>query len=91
MIASAQGLFYVNTMPETFGIVLALAEALGTPAFMCGLNGLGGAEDTVAENVVTRDPDRFVKMVLDPREWGGPVHRDFRWSVVVEQWLRVLA
>lgn len=92
MIASAQGLFYVNTMPETFGIVLALAEALGTPAYMCGLNGLGGAEEVVASNTVTRDPDRFVRMVVD----GVPlVHVpqdrwDFRWSRVVEQWLRVL-
>lgn len=88
-IASAEGLFYVNTLPETFGIVLALAEALGTPAFMCGINGLGGAEETVFENTITRDPDRFVSMVTQ----GGQLGRfnDFRWSRVVAQWLRVLA
>lgn len=88
-IASAEGLFYVNTLPETFGIVLALAEALGTPAYMCGLNGLGGAEDTVAENTITRDPDRFVRMVVEGREMHDA--RDFRWSHVVDEWLEVLA
>ena len=90
-IASAQGLFYVNTLPETFGIVLALAEALGTPAYMAALNGLGGAEDTVASNTVTRDPDRFVKMVTDPFPARELAALDFRWSKVVEHWLRVIA
>ena len=88
-LASAQGLFYVNTLPETFGIVLALAEALGTPAFMCGLHGLGGAEETVAENTMTKDPDRFVAMLNGPPDEVVPYN--FRWSRVVEQWLRVLA
>ena len=47
LIASAQGLFFVNTMAETFGNVAALAERSGTRVHILLRDGWGGLQEAL--------------------------------------------
>ncbi len=88
VVAQAQGLFYVNQVPETFCIMGALAEALGTPAFIAATQGLCGLADSVASPTISRDVAGLLPLVQ--RGVGQVSAHDFRWSRVVDDWLRVV-
>jgi hypothetical protein len=57
-ICRAEGLFMVNSKPETFGATLAMADALGTPVLVYCKNGAGGAAEVLSACGVTEDAER---------------------------------
>jgi hypothetical protein len=60
LIASAEGLFFVNDMAETFCCVAAFAERSGTRAHILCKDGFGALMTTlVGPTLVTDDPVRF--------------------------------
>jgi tetratricopeptide (TPR) repeat protein len=94
-IASSAGMFYVNTFPETFCIVAALAEALGRRVHVLCVKGAGALHETVRSPLVTASRDEFVASFRaayalpdDPRWYAAA--RDYHETTVMAEWLRVL-
>lgn len=98
MMRRALCLFYPQDhFAETFGLVIAEANAVGCPALL--QRGLG-ANDEVAcdasQCIDTADPDAIAARIaalraacpLTPLAWGRP---EFRLSTVAERWLERLA
>ncbi len=61
-IAEAEGLFFVNTLMETYGCVAAFAEKYGTRTHILCLGEIAGFADSVTDQTyVTKDRDKFIK------------------------------
>ena len=96
LIASAEGLFFVSQMNETFGCVAAFAEHYGTrPHILCRANIAGFAESlskTVCETYVTQDEKKFEKVFVESIG-GAPIksaHRDLSPDTLAALWERAL-
>ena len=76
-IASAEGLFFVDRMPETFCCAAAFAESYGTRTHVLCLNGKSGIPEALANSIlVTEDPEKFEHQFLEC--WQSAEHRE-RW------------
>ena len=76
-IAKAEGLFFVNTMPETFCNAAALSERSGTRTHILCKAGFGGIpEALVNHTLLTEDEDQFIAQFMDA--WQSAENRD-RW------------
>jgi len=76
-IASAEALFFVDRMPETFCCAGAFAEAYGKRTHVLCLNGKGGIpEALVNSTLVTEDPAEFERQFLEC--WQSAERRE-RW------------
>lgn len=88
-IAEAKGLFYVNTFPETFGIVPVIAEIVGTPTHILCVNDVGALDE-----VLTRGPTSNAKMFQERVFGNMPTKieqaKDYRASVVINKWIELL-
>jgi hypothetical protein len=71
-IASAEALFYVNRMPETFCCAAALAEAYGTRMHILCLNGFAGIEEAVSD---------FGSLHPVPETFDAQVVREYRLNI----------
>ncbi len=84
--------FYPTEYQETFGLVAAEANALGTP--IC-TNPIAGLNETVSSSQQLVDtPQKVVDRVLDWSKCGRPKvlgNPEFRLSNVLEKWVRLLA
>jgi predicted O-methyltransferase YrrM len=80
LIASAEGLFFVNTMPETFGCCVAFAEKFQTRTHVLCVNGFGGIREAVENgSLITDDPAKFERDFMEawhskeaPGRWYVP-------------------
>lgn len=86
------GLFYVNRMPETFGLVAAFAEAVGcVPHALC-LNGFGGLKEVVNTPTVVDDVKLFSQNLIDYN--NGKLKclspKNFKPSIIIPQWVSLL-
>lgn len=92
ILARAGGLFQVNTMPETFGLIYAFAEAVGcTPHALC-LNSFGALKEVVNTPVVTNDLKVFQQNITD---YSGGKNKclnpkDFSVETIFKEWVAVL-
>lgn len=92
---SALAVFQVNhEVPETFGLVFAEANAVGTP---CLAHPFGAAKEVLTnpeQLVNTYDRDAVIEKILDWRENGRPsvdIPDSFRLSNVIKEWEKLIA
>lgn len=87
-------LFYPNPVfPETFGLVVAECNALGTPVMVHPFGAMPEVTDHPTEMVDCRNIEKVVKRVLIWRDGERPVvagKKIFTVSKVVKEWERVL-
>jgi hypothetical protein len=89
LMAKCRGMFYVNTMPETFGISVVLADILKTTPFVYGVNGLGSLPELVDNKNLTTDMQEYINMFKNYSiKDSSP--RNFRPKMVVKWWKKVL-
>ena len=89
LMAKCRGMFYVNTMPETFGISVVLADILKTTLFVHGVNGLGSLPELVDNKNLTTDMQEYINMFKNYSiKDSSP--RNFRPKMVVKWWKKVL-
>ena len=89
LMAKCRGMFYVNTMPETFGISVVLADILKTTPFVYGVNNLGGLPELVDNKNLTTDMQEYINMFKNYSiKDSSP--RNFRPKMVVKWWKKVL-
>jgi len=91
-LASSAGLFYANVFPETFCIVAALAEAVGTRVHVWQSHPAGGAVQETVSSPVASTFEEFKDGFLGA--YGTlrppPEPKDFRMSTVLKRWLEIL-
>jgi hypothetical protein len=91
-LARCTGLFSVNKMPETFGLVYAFAEAVGcAPHVMC-LNGPGAIPEVINTKTVTFDAKTFSQNIIDYGSGKYQIQKpkNFSPSEVLSDWVRLL-
>lgn len=94
-IAKAEGLFMVNTMPETFGCAAALAERAGTRTHILCVAGRGGLSESVKESYYINDnaaefEQRFLIGLGAPLSSQTRPLLDLRPSALLPKWTEVL-
>jgi hypothetical protein len=92
-LQTAQHLFYVNSFPETFCIVAALAEVLGVTPQVLTLQHPGALPEVVANsNFIVSDLTKFQKFVFDNAKTPPPLKKakDYRVSTILPQWIKEL-
>lgn len=89
LMAKCRGMFYVNTMPETFGISVVLADILKTTPFVYGVNNLGSLSELVDNKNLTTDMQEYINMFKN-YSTSGSAPRNFRPKMVIKWWKRVL-
>lgn len=92
-IIDSNGLFYINTFPETFGVVASLCQAVGrTPWVLC-LGPKAGLAETVQPELLFEDPEDFQRHFLQGLEQPPAAlpPQDFRVSSVLPLWLSLLS
>jgi hypothetical protein len=88
-IAKCEGMFYVNIMPETFGISVVLAEILQTTPYVLGLNGLGSLPELLNSKTLTTDMRSFINYFKT--EKSQPVKaRTFKSEMIMKRWRKIL-
>ena len=89
LMAKCRGMFYVNTMPETFGISVVLADILKTTPFVYGVNGLGSLPELVDNKNLTTDMQEYINMFKN-YSIKDSAPRNFRPKMVIKWWKKVL-
>lgn len=89
LMAKCKGMFYVNNMPETFGISVVLADILETTPYIYGLNGLGSLSELVNNNCLTNDMHKYISSFSKERN-NDHVARNFRPQMVIKWWKKIL-
>ena len=94
-MADAAGLVYVNTFPETFCAVAAIAEAVGCQCHILLAGSSEGAIRTTTQGgTVTSYPEQFEREFVELYNGILTVENappnDFRVSSVIPRWLEVL-
>jgi hypothetical protein len=89
LMAKCRGMFYVNTMPETFGISVVLADILKTTPFVYGVNNLGSLPELVDNKNLTTDMQEYINMFKN-YSIKDSAPRNFRPKMVVKWWKKVL-
>lgn len=88
VLSKSKGLFYVNTMQETFCVTAVLAEILkATPYILC-LNGYGALKEVLASNTVTHDTKQFFDNILSEKICEINSDR-FRSKNIMQKWQKV--
>jgi SAM-dependent methyltransferase len=90
-MATCEGLFYVNTFPETFCVVAAIANAVGCRVHVLAKNGISGIEEAV-NGFLTEQEDNFDATFLAGLRGflQIPPPKDYRVSTVMPKWLDAL-
>jgi len=91
VIAKSEGMFYVNTMPETFGISVVLAEILKCTPIVYGINGLGSLPEVLNNNqFLTTDIKDFINFLKNKPEIEYKQPYNYRPEIVIKKWLEIL-
>lgn len=88
LLASAEGLFYVNVMPETFCVSAVLAEILKATPYIYCTNGYGALREVLNSDTVTDDIKQFFNDVSTQRKFNVDV-KNYWTDIVLAQWLKL--
>lgn len=85
-------MYYVNTHPETFCIVAALAEAVNTPVMGLCLANPGALPEVLTGPFLTNNQEEFTKNIMETaKNYPAQVNKkDYRISKILPQWLSLL-
>lgn len=86
---SCSGMFYVNTLPETFGISVVLADILNTVPYVCSISDLGALPELVNPKYLTTDIDKFVSFFKSPCSYQ-PKRKDCTTKTIIQEWEKIL-
>jgi glycosyltransferase involved in cell wall biosynthesis len=93
-VRSALGVFHLNAVfPETFGLVYAEANAVGTPFITSRMGAVPEIVDHPAELIDVTDPKAVIDRIRQWVKYGRPKVRgnpNFRLSRVVSEWVDFL-
>lgn len=87
-ISKSECLFYVNKMPETFCIVAALCEILGTKMHILTLYGDGALPEILNTKCIYSDYVEFIENINNIKDPVSP--NDYKISTVFEKWKEFL-
>ncbi len=90
-VRSALAVFHLNSVfPETFGLVHAEANAVGTPFLSSRLGATHELQDHPAELIDVMDSEAVIKRIIEWKTRGRPRVRgnpEFRMSRIVKEWI----
>ncbi len=93
-VRSSLCMYYPNyVFPETFGCVMAEANAVGTPFITHPLGAAYEVSDHPSQLVDVRDPKKLIDRVMEWYNGARPIVRarpEFRMSTVIRDWLALL-
>lgn len=89
LIASCEGLFYVNTMTETFCITAVLAEILKTTPYIYCLNGYGALKEVLNCNTITDNSKDFFKAMVNKNKLELNA-KNYKTSRIINDWKKLM-
>jgi len=87
LMSKSEGLFYVNTMPETFCITAVLAEILKTTPHIFCLNGSGALEEVLNTKSVTKNFKDFINNIEKQINCESP--KNYKPKIIIDKWLNI--
>lgn len=87
LLASSEGLFYVNTMQETFCLTAVLAEILKANPYILCLNGYGALNETLNSKTVTNNTKDFFMNIEQKTQSSEP--KNYKSKNIIPQWLTI--
>lgn len=88
-ISMCKGMFYVNILPESFGISVVLAEILQTTPYVYGINGLGALPELINSPSITTNMDTFINYFKTDNVSSHPANV-FNSTNMVNNWIKIL-
>lgn len=91
-IGTSEGMFYVNTYPETFCVTAHLAEVFKTRTHILCLNGRGALDETINSELVTDSFDLFKYRFLEAYGTNKfqSIANNYSISSLLPKWIKVL-
>jgi hypothetical protein len=87
LLASSEGLFYINTMQETFCLTAVLAEILKANPYILCLNGYGALTETLNSKTITNNSkDFFINIEQKTQSLEA---KNYRSKNIIPKWLEV--
>jgi hypothetical protein len=87
LMAKSEGLFYINTMPETFCITAVLAEILKTTPHIFCLNGYGALQEVLNTKSVVRNFKDFIINITEQKKCESP--NNYKSKIIIDKWLNI--
>jgi hypothetical protein len=88
LLANSEGMFYVNTMTETFCVSAVLAEILKSTPYIYCINGYGALKEVLNSDTVTTDIKQFFNDVVNQRKSNVDAKK-YCADVITAQWLTI--
>lgn len=92
-IAACKYMFYVNQVPETFGLSPVLADILKTTTHIYCSNGIGSLNEVLNSPNVTTDSKKFVDNIKNAAKYNigsNIAPKSYRPKDILPKWLRLL-
>lgn len=89
-IAHSEGLFYINTVPETFCLVVVLCEILGTPPYVYCQNHIGALDEVINTKTATYDVKRFIEYFKNETHQKLESAKNYRPNMVMPLWNSII-
>lgn len=89
LMASCEGLFYVNTMTETFCITAVLAEILKTTPHIYCLNGYGALKEVLNSDTITNNSKDFFETIISKKQINIDP-KNYTTNKIVNDWKKLL-
>lgn len=88
LIAKCEGMFYVNTMQETFCISAVLCEILQTTPYIYCLNGTGALKEVLNSDTISTNCKKFFNDLKQKNLCKKP--KDYRSKLIISKWLQIM-